>query len=62
MKNMNGFGFERIVGKTLNGGKYSDVYYYCGYNESCAKEDATHCIIYEKNQYGKVISKIHCKL
>ena len=62
MKNIQSFGFERIVGRTTCGGKYSDIYYYCGYNEACAKEDATHCIIFEKNKSGKVLNTIFCKL
>ena len=62
MKNKQSFGFERIVGKTLNGGKYSEIYYYCGYNEACAKEDATHCVILEKKANGKIINTIYCML
>ena len=54
--------FERIIGKTVSGGKYSDIYYFCGYNQACAKKDATYCTIYEKNSKGKVINTIHCKL
>ena len=53
---------ERIIGKTVSGGKYSDVHYFCGYNQACTKDEATHCIIYEKNSKGKVLNEIHCKL
>lgn len=62
MKNMECFGYERKIGKTPSGGKYSEIYYYCGCNEACAKEDATHCIIYEKKKNGKTINTIHCML
>lgn len=62
MKNLSSFGYERIVGKTICKGKYSDIYYYRGVCESCAKEDATFCIILEKNKWGQTINRIHCKL
>ena len=62
MKNTQSFGSERIVGKTPNGGKYSEIYYYCGYNEACAKEDATHCIIEERRKNGTLINRIYCML
>lgn len=62
MKNLSSFGYERIVGKTICKGKYSDIYYYRGIHEACTKEDATHCIIFEKNKKGQTINRIYCKL
>ena len=62
MKNFECFGFERKIGKTPSGGKYCDIYYYCGCNEACEKRDATHCIILEKNKKGNLINKIYCSL
>ncbi|MBE6675028.1 MAG: hypothetical protein E7596_07985 [Ruminococcaceae bacterium] len=62
MKNFESFGYERKIGKTPNGGKYCEIYYYRGVNESCAKEEATHCIIYEKKANGKLINTIYCML
>lgn len=62
MSNVSSFGFERIVGKTPSGGRYCEIYYYCGVNEACAKEDATHCVIYEKKKNGTTINTIYCML
>lgn len=62
MKNTQYFGFERRVGKTPCKGKYAEIYYYRGCNESCAKEDATRCIIYEKKKNGKTVNVIECML
>lgn len=62
MKNFECFGFERKIGKTPSGGKYCDIYYYCGCNEACEKRDATHCIILEKNKKGNLINTIYCSL
>jgi hypothetical protein len=62
MKNMECYGFERKTGKTPSGGRYSETYYYKNLNEACAKEDATHCVIYEMKRNGKVLNIIHCML
>ena len=62
MKNMECYGFERKIGKTPNGGKYTETYYYKDCNEACEKIDATYCIIYEKKRNGKTINVIHCSL
>ena len=62
MKNMECYGFERKIGRTPSGGKYAEIYYYKGCNEACAKEEATHCIIYEKKKNGTVLNVIHCAL
>lgn len=62
MSNTSSFGFERIVGKTPSGGRYCEIYYYRGVNEACAKEDATHCVIFEKKRNGTTINTIYCML
>ena len=62
MKRIQEFGYEKVIGKTTSGGKYAEIYYFCDYNRLCAKEDATHCIIYEKAKNGSVLHTIHCKL
>ncbi|MBQ7226429.1 MAG: hypothetical protein IJX02_07520 [Clostridia bacterium] len=62
MKNMECFGYERKIGKTPNGGKFCEIYYYCGCGEPCEKQDATHCIIFEKKRNGKTINTIYCML
>lgn len=62
MKNMNCYGFERRIGRTPCGGRYTETYYYNGCNIACEKSDATHCVIYEKKRNGKVINIIHCML
>ena len=56
------FGYEKIIGKTPSGGKYCEIYYYRGVDEACAKEEATHCVIYEKKRNGKTINTIYCML
>lgn len=62
MKNMECYGFERKIGKTPSKGRYTETYYYRNCNEACSKEEATHCIIYEKGRKGKIINIIHCML
>ena len=62
MKNTECYGYERRVGKTPSGGKYSEIYYFGEGGVACAKEDATHCIIYERKRNGKLINTIHCFL
>lgn len=62
MRSIEGVGFERKVGKTPSGGRYVEIYYYRNCNEACEKEDATHCVIYEKKKNGKVLNVIHCML
>ena len=62
MKNVQAFGYEKRIGKTPSGGASCEIYYYCGYNEICAKEDATYCVIFEKSKKGETINEIHCKL
>ena len=62
MKDAKGYGYERIVGKTISGGAYSEIFYFSGYNEACEKKDATHCVIYERKGSGALVNKIYCKL
>lgn len=62
IKNAECFGYERRVGKTPSGGKYSETYYYNGCNFACEKYEATHCIIYERKSNGKLINTIYCSL
>ena len=62
MKNIQCFGYERKIGRTPNGGKYAEIYYYNECNFACAKEEATHCIIFERKSNGKLVGTIHCSL
>ena len=62
MKNFECFGFERKMGKTPSGGRYAETYYYKDCNVACQKEEATHCIIFEKKRNGKTLNVIRCML
>lgn len=46
------FGYEKIIGKTINGGFCSEIYYYNNDNEACERKDATRCVIYERQRNG----------
>lgn len=59
MKNEKSFGYEKIVGKTPNGGAYSEIHYYKDINTACDKEDATYCIINERKRNGRLINTIY---
>ncbi|MBO5287512.1 MAG: hypothetical protein J6B34_05245 [Clostridia bacterium] len=59
MKNEKSFGYEKIIGRTPNGGAYSEIHYYKDTNISCEKSEATYCIIYERKKNGKLINTIY---
>ena len=60
MKNQ--FGYERVLGKTIKGGDYSEIYYFDNNNELCRNSEATHCVIYERKKNGALIHTIYSKL
>ncbi len=55
-------GYEKVRGKTLKGGDYSEIYYYNNDNTSCSIEEATHCIIYERKNSGALVHTIYAYL
>lgn len=55
-------GYEKVLGKTIKGGDYSEIYYYNNDNEACAFSEATHCIIYERKKNGTLIHTIYASL
>ncbi len=62
MKTKNVIGYERVLGKSLKGGDYFEIYYYNNDNEICSKDSATHCIIYEKMNNGSIVHTIYSYL
>ena len=55
-------GYEKILGKTIKGGDYSEIYYYNNDNEACTFSEATRCIIYERKNNGTLIHTIYASL
>lgn len=62
MKTTKQLGYEKVLGKSLKGGDYFEIYYYNNKNESCDKDSATRCIIYEKMNNGSVVHTIYSAL
>ncbi|MBR2024715.1 MAG: hypothetical protein IKA02_02780 [Clostridia bacterium] len=62
MKNKKSFGYEKILGTSLKGGDYFEIFYYNNDNEICSKDSATRCIIYEKMNNGSVVHTIYSTL
>ncbi|MBO5357218.1 MAG: hypothetical protein J6A95_05565 [Clostridia bacterium] len=55
-------GYEKLLGKALKGGDYSEIYYYNNDNEACEAGKATHCVIYEREKNGKLVHTIYAYL
>lgn len=62
MKTKNVIGHEKVLGKSLKGGDYFEIFYYNNDNESCPKNNATRCIIYEKMNNGSIVHTIYSSL
>ena len=62
MKTKKQLGYEKVLGKSLKGGDYFEIYYFNNNNESCAKKSATRCVIYEKMNNGSVVHTIYSSL
>ena len=62
MKKTKNVSYERVLGKTLKGGDYFEIYYLNNDNESCLKSDATRCIIYERMNSGALVHTIYSAL
>ncbi len=62
MKKQKTIGYERLLGKTIKGGEYSEIYYYNNFNESCSSKEATRCVIYERMNNGELIHTIYATL
>ena len=60
MKNQ--LGYEKVMGKTIKGGDYFEIYYFNNDNEACAKQNATRCVIYERMKNGALVHTIYSSL
>ena len=58
----NKLGYEKVLGKTIKGGDYSEIYYYNNDNEACKMSEATHCIIYERKSNGTLVHTIYAMM
>lgn len=50
--------YEKIIGKTPNGGAYSEIYYLDDDNNAVEKSKASKCIIRECTNDGTIINEI----
>lgn len=62
MKKKNIGSYEKIIGKTIKGGDYSEIYYFNKFNEACSSNEATRCVIYERMNGGKLVHTIYASL
>ena len=62
MKNSKNVSYERVLGKSLKGGDYFEIFYLNNDNESCLKKDATRCVIYERMNSGALVHTIYSAL
>ena len=62
MKTNKTIGYEKVLGQSIKGGDYFEIFYYNNDNESCQKKTATKCIIYEKLNNGSIVHTLHLSL